>query len=247
MYQAPHMSFDEYKRTTDPVVVGASILAITYKDGVMIMADTGASYGSLARFTDIPRIHKINSKVLLAQGGELSDYQYLERLLHEVTVDDHIEADGITKGPEEIQSFVSRVMHNFRNKGNPLYNQIVTAGFTRQNKPFLGYVDLYGTTFTDDIVVTGFGMHMALPLLRKDWRPDMTHDEAKAILENAMRVLVYRHCRTINKFTLATVERAVEEGGDSVMTISEPYALTTEWEYKRFINPRSQELPLPQF
>jgi 20S proteasome subunit beta 7 len=220
---------------SEPVVVGASVLAITYKDGIMIMADTGASYGSLARFTNIPRINKINSKVMLAYGGELSDYQYLERLLEEVVTEDYIEADGIVKGPEQIHSFVCRVMHNYRSKGNPLYNQIVTAGFSRDDKPYLAYCDLYGTNFTDNIVVTGFGMHMALPLLRKSWRPDMTKDEAKQILEDAMRVLVYRHCRTINKFTIATVE-----AGD-VMEISEPYTLDTQWSYKRFVNPRAQE------
>jgi len=216
------------------VVVGASILAVTYKDGVMIMADTGASYGSLARFTNIPRIHKVNDKVLLAQGGELSDFQYLERLLEDISTEDVLAADGIVKGPEQVHSFLCRVTHNYRNKGNPLYNQLVTAGMGRDGKPFIGYCDLYGTNHVDDIVVTGFGMHMALPLLRKSWRPNMEEAEARQILEAAMTVLIYRHCRTINKFTLATV---TADG----MKISEPYALETEWEYKRFVNPKAQD------
>lgn len=69
---------------------------------------------------------------------------------------------------------------------------------------FLGYVDLYGTSFTSNVAATGFGMHLAIPLLRKRWREDLTADEAKAILEDCQRVLYYRDGRTLNKVNSRT-------------------------------------------
>jgi 20S proteasome subunit beta 7 len=63
----------------------------------------------------------------------------------------------------------------------------------------LGSVDLYGTTYIENMLATGFGMHMAVPLLRKNWRADMNEQEARTLLEDCMRVLYYRDARTINK------------------------------------------------
>lgn len=90
-----------------------------------------------------------------------------------------------------------------------------TSGF-ENGKSFLSYVDLYGSNFEDDIVTTGYGAYLAAPLLRKKWRADMSEAEAKAMLEEAMRVLYYRDCRTINRFQLSTVTAAG-------VNISEPY------------------------
>ncbi|CAN0329823.1 unnamed protein product [Discosporangium mesarthrocarpum] len=42
--------------TTRPMVTGTSVLGIKYKDGVMLAADTLASYGSLARYKSVERI-----------------------------------------------------------------------------------------------------------------------------------------------------------------------------------------------
>ena len=58
--------------------------------------------------------------------------------------------------------------------------------------------DIYGSTYEADLLATGYGLHLAIPLLRKHHRVDMTHDEAKALLEECMKVLFYRDCRTLN-------------------------------------------------
>jgi len=58
---------------------------------------------------------------------------------------------------------------------------------------------MYGSTFKENIVATGYGMYMALPLLRKSHSPDMEEKDARALLEKCMTVLFYRDCRTINK------------------------------------------------
>lgn len=42
-------------------------------------------------------------------------------------------------------------------------------------------------------------MHLAQPILRKEWREGLTVVEGRAILETAMKVLFYRDGRTINR------------------------------------------------
>lgn len=64
---------------------------------------------------------------------------------------------------------------------------------------FLGVVDMLGSSFTDNTVATGFGLHLAQPILRKEWTESMTVVEGKKLLEECMKVLYYRDGRTINR------------------------------------------------
>jgi 20S proteasome alpha/beta subunit len=67
---------------------------------------------------------------------------------------------------------------------------------------FLAYVDLQGTTYTAPSIATGYGGHIAQPLLRKliDSREGpLSRDEAEAAILQSMQVLFYRDARSINK------------------------------------------------
>ena len=73
------------------------------------------------------------------------------------------------------------------------------------SKPFLGFVDLRGTAYQEDVIATGYGAYIAIPLLRDRYKPDLSAAEAREILVDAMRVLQYRECRTINRIQIASI------------------------------------------
>ena len=52
-----------------PRKIGSSVLAVKYDKGVMIAADTLASYGSLARYKDIKRIIKVGERTIMGASG----------------------------------------------------------------------------------------------------------------------------------------------------------------------------------
>lgn len=97
---------------------------------------------------------------------------------------------------------------------------------------FLGYVDLRGTTYQADTIATGYGAHIALPLLRKamegNKKDTMTEDEARALLEKCMKVLFYRDARSINQFQIAKVDA-------SGPGVTKPYSVETEWAFAETI------------
>ena len=139
--------------------------------------------------------------------------------------------DFICLSTPQIQSYLSRVCYNKRNKQDPLFNRMIVAGF-KDGKTHLGYVDLFGMTFDDDYIATGYGNYFALPLIRDRWRADMTEGEARALLEDCVRVLWYRDTRALNKITLAKI---TGEGA----VISEPYSVDTKWDFKSFVQPKA--------
>lgn len=77
---------------------------------------------------------------------------------------------------------------------------------------FLGCVDLRGGIYKATTIATGFGAHLAQPLLRsrvEGREATLSEEEARVIMEDAMRVLSYRDCRTLTRIQIATVTAAV--------------------------------------
>ncbi|KAI7846152.1 hypothetical protein COHA_000322 [Chlorella ohadii] len=212
-----------------PYVTGTSVLGITYKDGVLLASDTLGAYGSTKRYKSFERLRKVNDVCVVGASGELSDFQYIMRLLEELSDDDFCMDDGHHLKPHEVHSYLCRVLYNRRNKMDPLWNSLVVGGFYG-GKPFLGTVGMIGTNYTDDHVATGFGNHLARPLMREKHRPDMSEEEATALMHDCLKVCYYRDKNSINKFQLAKV---TAEG----VTVSEPFALETNWNYTLFANP----------
>jgi len=214
------------QRTQQPIVTGTSVLAVKFKDGIMMAADNLASYGSLARFKDVQRLHCVGNHTVIGAGGDMSDFQYIQSILEEIMTDEFTAQDGHTLGPAEIHEYMSQVMYARRSKLNPLWNSIIIGG-VKDGKQFLSYVDLLGTTYSASTIATGYGAHIAQPLLRKavEGREHiLTADDARKILEDSMRVLYYRDARSLNKFSIATVTAA----GPS---ISESRQMDTEWAF----------------
>jgi 20S proteasome subunit beta 7 len=201
----------------------------------MLAADTLASYGTMAKFKDARRLCQVDN-VLLGAGGEYSDFQAIMDLLKANALQEECMGGLYTESThggnaKETWNYLRAVMYNRRNKMNPLWNDLVVAGLDESQKPFLGWVDKIGTTFAEDIVATGFGSHLAIPLLREKYRPDLQEGEARALLEDCMRILFYRDCRASNRIQIAKVDDA------GAILISEPYELDTHWDSAAFVSP----------
>lgn len=115
---------------------------------------------------------------------------------------------------------------------DPLWNSVVVGGVYK-GESFLGTVDLLGTQYEDDIVATGFGGHLAIPLLREALEAhgtNMSAEQARSVLEDCMRVLYYRDCRTINRLQFATIT----DGDIQVNDASEPVVLDTKWDFAKY-------------
>jgi len=135
-------------------------------------------------------------------------------------------ADGYAHDTKQIWSYMSRVLYQMRNKMDPLYNSFLLAGMVpdpedgTKKKPFLGQLDLFGTAFETKFAATGYGLYMAIPLMRAQWHEGMTYDEARALMEQCLKVLVYRDARASDRVQIANI---TSDGVD----IGEPFHLDT--------------------
>lgn len=86
------------------------------------------AYGSTKRYKSFERLYKVNDCTVLGASGELSDYQYIKRLLEELADDDFCLDDGHHMKPHEIFSYLTRVIYNRRNKCVGVAGGMILAG-----------------------------------------------------------------------------------------------------------------------
>eukprot|EP00957_Ditylum_brightwellii_P156426 11905316-Ditylum_brightwellii.AAC.2 len=65
------------------------------------------------------------------------------------------------------------------------------AGFVQDkngstSKPILGFVDEIGTAYGYDMIATGFGSYLALPILREKYPTNFEEGDAQALLKDCM-------------------------------------------------------------
>ncbi|XP_047319972.1 proteasome subunit beta type-4-like [Impatiens glandulifera] len=223
------ISQQDSERTLYPYVTGTSVIGIKYKDGIIMASDMGGSYGSTLRYKGIERLKPVGKHSLLGASGEISDFQEILRNLDELILYDNMWDDGNSLGPKDVHNYLTRMMYNRRNKFNPLWNSLILGGVKNGNK-YLGSVSMIGVHYADDHLATGFGNHLARPILRDEWHENLCFMDAVKLLEKCMRVLLYRDRSSINKLQMAWI---TEEG----VTVSPPYALKTFWDFASFHNP----------
>jgi len=213
-------SFTPTQRTQNPISTGTSVLGVVYDGGVLIAADQLASYGSLARFRDVPRVSKVNSNIVLGCGGDYADYQFMEKAIEQKVIEEEQLNDGHNLSARGLYSWLGRVQYNKRSKFDPLWctwlvggvesaSGINPDGQVTPDRPFLGFVDKLGTAFECPIIATGYGAYIATPMMR-EWQDsgvEKTEKAAKDLIHSCMTVLFCRDARSWPKYDLAKVDK----------------------------------------
>lgn len=142
----------------------------------------------------------------------MSDMQYIDRLLNSLDVTENYGSSGHNLHANNLHTYLSKVMYKRRSDVNPLWNQIVVAGLDENDKPFLSSVDLLGTTFSSPTLATGFGAHLAQPLLRKLVEDEaavdsISQERAVAAVKECMKVLFYRDARSLDNYSIAVITK----------------------------------------
>ena len=246
-YKIAHANNNQVEQTThnfpkmntqQPIITGTSVIASKFKNGVIMAADHVGSYGSLLRFNNIERLIKVGKETVVGISGDISDLQYIVRLLDELEIDEEVyDNDGgeYLRAPN-VHEYLSRVLYNRRSKMNPLWNAIIVREFNKDRMPFLKYVDLLGVTYHASTMATGFGSHLAIPLLRnlipedKDYVKVDEQQVSKAV-EDSMRVLFYRDARSGENYSVVIIKIDENTGELSFQFIKDAKVQNQSWKF----------------
>jgi 20S proteasome subunit beta 7 len=136
--------------------------------------------------------------------------QYISRLLNKLDIQEEYAADGHSLNAKNLHTYLAKVLYKRRTDFNPLWNQLLVAGLDDDGEPFLSSADLLGTTFSAPTLATGFGAHLAQPIMRR-LIPDeadvakVTKEQAIEAIKECMKVLFYRDARSMDVYSMAVV------------------------------------------
>ncbi|RKF64779.1 putative proteasome subunit beta type-7 [Golovinomyces cichoracearum] len=182
------------QQTQTPIVTGTSVIAVKFKDGVVIAADN------------------LGNSTVVGFGGDISDMQYVDRILNSLDIEAAYEPSGNTLNAKNIHTYLSKIYYKRRSDFDPLWNHILVAGLDEEDKPFLASADLLGTTFSSPSLATGYGGHLAQPLLRKvvpdeETASKLPLESALSVVKESLKVLFYRDARSLDKYSIAVVTK----------------------------------------
>ena len=179
--------------TQQPIVTGTSVISMKYDNGVII---------------------PVGKNTVVGISGDISDMQHIEHLLEELETENNYDNsyadDEEALRPSNVFEYLAAVMYQRRSKMNPLWNALIVAG-VEDKKPFLRYVNLLGVTYSSPTLATGFGAHLAIPLLRRviDHESDIQKtnlETAEKTVVECMKILYYRDARSSRKYSLAIID-----------------------------------------
>ncbi|KOS20188.1 Proteasome subunit beta type-7 [Escovopsis weberi] len=201
------------QNTQSPVVTGTSVLGIKFKDGIVMAADNLASYGSLARFTDVKRLRTFADSSLVGFSGDISDMQYLDRHLIDLALSEAYQSpDKPRLSAANLHRYLAKLLYHRRSKFDPLWNHILVGGLDDAGEPFLAAADLLGSTYSAPSLATGFGAMLAQPIMRRYVESDedakkLSREQAVDIIKECMKVLFYRDARSLDSYSIAVVTK----------------------------------------
>jgi len=171
---------NESKTTTVGLVVG---------DYVVLAADKRATGGAMIYHKRVKKIHKITDYAAMTISGLVADAQVL--------VD---EARYVSKAYEmdygkriklsSLANFMSLVLSAYL-RYSPFIVQLLLGGVD-EGGPSLYYLDLYGSVSKERYASTGSGSPVAYGVLEKEYRSDLTLEEARKLAFKAVETALSR-------------------------------------------------------
>ncbi|CAF1217963.1 unnamed protein product [Adineta steineri] len=195
-------------RTVTPVVTGSSVAAFIFNGGVILAADVLGSYGSLAKYRNLPRIHQVNDQTVMALSGDLSDADYIKESIDAKVDEDIVQEDGSEMTPVALHAWCTRLLYHRRTKLNPLLTSVIVAGL-ENNEPFLGRVNDKGSAYKEFLIMTGIGNHLALGWVRTilENSAQLNKDQAEQLMDRIIKQLYYRDCRGFARYRVCIVTK----------------------------------------
>jgi proteasome beta subunit len=166
---------------------GATVVGISYNDGVILAADKRVSFGNFVVNKNIKKTFSVTDHVGAACAGMVADMQVLVRQVEALAKIRKLETRREV-APNSIAKLMSVIM--FERRYFPLLTQVIVGGINE--KPEIYTLDPLGSVLPDDYAAVGTGAEGALGIMDAEFKPNMSEDTVKELASRAIRSATQR-------------------------------------------------------
>ena len=142
------------------ITTSGSIVAAKYDKGILLASDMSICYGSSFKFANVSHFVELTPTCVIGASGEFADFQELSDIIKSTILEEQCKHGGEYMSPSEIHTYIKRIMYHRRSKMKPLVMKIIVAGINPDKTTFLSCTDLYGASWEDDAISTGFAKYL---------------------------------------------------------------------------------------
>ena len=166
---------------------GATVVGISYNDGVILAADKRVSFGNFVVNKNIKKTFSITDHVGAACAGMVADMQVLVRQVEALAKIRRLETRRDVP-PNSIAKLMSVIM--FERRYFPLLTQVIVGGINE--KPEIYTLDPLGSVLPDNYAAVGTGAEGALGIMDAEFKPNMSEEEVRELASRAIRSATQR-------------------------------------------------------
>jgi proteasome beta subunit len=182
---------------------GATVVGISYNDGVLLAAEKRVSFGNFVVNKNIKKTFSVTDHVGAACAGMVADMQVLVRQVEALAKIRKLETRRNVP-PNSVAKLMSVIM--FERRYFPLLTQVIVGGINQ--KPEVYTLDPLGSVLPDDYAAVGTGAELALGIMDAEFKPDMSEEKVRELATRAIKVAIQRDAASGDGIDILYVTRS---------------------------------------
>ncbi len=166
---------------------GATVVGISYNNGVILAADKRVSFGNFVVNKNIKKTFSVTDHVGAACAGMVADMQVLVRQVEALAKIRRLETRRDVP-PNSIAKLMSVIM--FERRYFLLLTQVIVGGINE--KPEIYTLDPLGSVLPDNYAAVGTGAEGALGIMDAEFKPNMSEEVVTELASRAIRSATQR-------------------------------------------------------
>ncbi|CAK1543106.1 unnamed protein product [Leptosia nina] len=182
------------------------LLGIQGKDFVMIAADQTNSHSIMVMKDDEDKIYKISDKLAMGIIGDSGDTnQFAEYIAKNIQL--YKMRNSYELGPSAAANFTRRNLAEYLRSSTPYFVNILMGGYDKENGPELYFMDYLASSIKVPFAAHGFGGFLSLSIMDRQYKKDLTEQEAYDILKLCVQEVHRRLFVSLPNFQVTVVNK----------------------------------------
>ncbi|VDD96233.1 unnamed protein product [Enterobius vermicularis] len=187
----------------EPISTGTTLIAMEFRGGVVVGTDSRTSAGSfiVSRATD--KITPVTDHLVVCRSGSAADTQAIADI-----VKYYLEVYTMMENEEVSVWRATQIFRNFLHKyRDRLTASVIVAGYDDDEGGQLYAIPLGGFVSRQRCTASGSGSTFVQGFLDSKWRPNMSEEECKEVVKNAVALATYRDGSSGGVIRLAVIDK----------------------------------------